>query len=157
MHVSQKTGLAVGTLALLLCAPFALAQSETANAASGQTPQAQTQAQAQALPQAHTQLTPLQKAAQKLSDDLDQALSQSNFDALARQSIREQAAVLVEAANQLAAGEHPKNKDVHRAEKKLMKAFDTGLFEVEQTGQLNLDMANYQDAAKPHKKHHWGL
>lgn len=134
----------MGTLALLLCAPLAFAQSETANAASAQT-------------QAQMQLTPLQKAAQKLSDDLDQALSQSNFNALARQSIREQAAVLVEAANQLAAGQHPKHKDVRRAEKKLMNAFDTGLFEVEQDGQLNLDLADYQDAAKPHKKHHWGL
>lgn len=149
MMLQKKMTLLVGTLAFGLCTLPVLAQTSPAAASLA--------VQAPALPTP----TALQKAATKLSSDLDQALSQSNFDALARQSIREQAIVLVQAADQLASGVSPKHKAIkgmHEAEKKLLNAFSTGLFEVDQAAQLNLDLADYQDAAKPpHKKHHWGL
>ena len=145
MMLQKKMTSMVGTLAVLLCTLPVLAQTQPTSPDS---------------PQTHTQTepTPLQKAAYKLSADLDQALSQSNFDALARQSIREQANVLVQSADQLATGVKPKHKKIHEAEKKLINAFSTGLFEVDEAAQLNLDLADYQDAAKPHKKkHHLGL
>lgn len=146
MMLQKKMTLLVGTLAFGLCTLPVLAQTSPAAASLA--------VQAPALPTP----TALQKAATKLSSDLDQALSQSNFDALARQSIREQAIVLVQAADQLASGSKPQHKAMHEAEKKLLNAFSTGLFEVDQAAQLNLDLADYQDAAKPpHKKHHWGL
>lgn len=114
--------LSVTLTAALLCAPLA--------------------ARADAAP------TDMQKTATKLQNDLDQALSESNFDALRRVVLRNDAAVLVDAANESAQGHRPKRGPLHKAEKDLEKAFSSGLLETDDAAQLNLDLADYKDAVK---------
>src|SRR5579875_300215 len=91
--------------------------------------------------------TPLQKAAVKLQSDLEQALSESNFDALQRVTLQKDAAVLVDAANVRAHGHRPKRGPLRKAEKNLEKAFSSGLLKTDDAAQMNLDLADYKDAS----------
>lgn len=90
----------------------------------------------------------MQKTALKLQSDLDQALSESNFDALRRTVLRKDAATLVDAANTRAQGHRPKRGPLHKAEKDLEKAFSSGLLNADDAAQLNLDLADFKDAVK---------
>lgn|GEM_PF-1325999 len=90
----------------------------------------------------------MQKTALKLQNDLDQSLSESNFDALRRMVLRKDAATLVDAANARAQGHRPKRGPLHKAEKDLEKAFSSGLLNTDDATQLNLDLADFKDAVK---------
>jgi hypothetical protein len=94
----------------------------------------------------------MQKTALKLQNDLEQSLSESNFDALRRVVLRKDAATLVDAANARAEGHRPKRRPLHKAEKDLEKAFSSGLLNTDDAAQLNLDLADFKDAVK--NKHH---
>ena len=97
-------------------------------------------------------LTPMQQTANKLQSDLEQALSESNFNALQRAALEQDATTLVAAANEHAAGHRPKRKPVKKAEKDLQNAFASGLLQVDDAAQLNLDLADFKDAGKKKKK-----
>jgi hypothetical protein len=90
----------------------------------------------------------MQKTALKLQSDLDQSLSESNFDALRRAVLRKDAATLVDAANVKAQGHRPKRRPLHKAEKDLENAFSSGLLNTDDAAQLNLDLADFKDAVK---------
>uniref|UniRef100_A0A7V5CUD4 Lipoprotein n=1 Tax=Acidobacterium capsulatum TaxID=33075 RepID=A0A7V5CUD4_9BACT len=90
----------------------------------------------------------MQKTALKLQNDLNESLSESNFDALRRMVLRKDAATLVDAANTRAQGHRPKRGPLHKAEKDLEKAFSSGLLNADDAAQLNLDLADFKDAVK---------
>ena len=97
---------------------------------------------------ANTNMTPMQAAAHQLQSDLHQALEQSSFNARQRYHLSQDAAVLVQAADRRAQGRRMDRRELRNSAKALLKAFDSGSFQVGDVGMLNNDFNQFKHSIR---------
>lgn len=93
-------------------------------------------------------MTPMQAAAHQLQSDLDQALDHSSFNAKQRYALSENAAGLVKAANQRARGGRINRRDLRKDAEGLLKAFESGSFQVGDVSMLNSDFNTFKESIR---------
>ncbi|MGC8548650.1 MAG: hypothetical protein ACP5M4_03025 [Acidobacteriaceae bacterium] len=93
-------------------------------------------------------MTPMQTAARQLQSDLNQALQQSSFDARQRYAISQDAAGLVKAADRRAAGKRMDRRELRNDARELLKAFDSGSFQVGDVSTLNYDFNQFKKSIR---------
>jgi hypothetical protein len=93
-------------------------------------------------------LTPMQTTARQLQSDLNQALEQSSFNARQRYAISQDAAGLVKAADRRAAGKHMNRRELRTDARELLKAFDSGSFQVGDVSTLNYDFNQFKKSIR---------
>jgi hypothetical protein len=90
----------------------------------------------------------MQSAALQLQGDLNQALDHSSFDARQRYSISQDAAGLVKAADQRAAGHRINRHELRKDARALLHAFDSGSFQVGDVSTLNYDFDQFKKSIR---------
>jgi len=93
-------------------------------------------------------MTPMQTAARQLQSDVNQALDHSSFNARQRYTLSQDAASLVKAADRRAAGKHMSRRDLRESAKALLKAFDSGSFQVGDVTMLNSDFEQFKKSIR---------
>ena len=86
----------------------------------------------------------MQTAALQLQSDLNQALEQSSFNARQRYALSHDAAGLVKAANQRAQNRRFNRRELRNDAKALLKAFDSGSFQVGDVTMLDSDFNQFK-------------
>lgn len=90
----------------------------------------------------------MQTAARQLQSDLNDALDHSSFNARQRYNLSQDAADLVQAANRRAAGKRMNRRELRRSAKALLKAFDSGSFQVGDVSMLNSDFNQFKKSIR---------
>ncbi len=93
-------------------------------------------------------MTPMQTAAHQLQSDLNQALDQSTFNARQRYNLSQDAAELVKAADRRAQGRRMDRRELRKSAKELLKAFDSGSFQVGDVSMLNSDFNQFKKSIR---------
>lgn len=92
--------------------------------------------------------TPMQTSARQLQSDVNQALDHSSFDAHQRYSISQDAAGLVQAADKRAKGRRFNRRELRKDAEALLKAFDSGSFQVGDVTMLNSDFDQFKKSIR---------
>jgi len=93
-------------------------------------------------------MTPMQAAARQLQTDLTQALEQSSLNARQRYHLSQDAAVLVKASDQRAQGLRMNRRELRNSAKALLKAFESGSFQVGDVSMLNSDFNQFKQSIR---------
>lgn len=93
-------------------------------------------------------MTPMQTSARQLQSDVNQALDHSSFNARQRYAISQDAAGLVKAADERAQGRHMDRRELRNNAKALLKAFDSGSFQVGDVGMLDSDFNQFKKSIR---------
>ena len=97
---------------------------------------------------ANANMTPMQAAARQLQTALTQALEQSSLNARQRYHLSQDAAVLVKASDQRAQGQRMDRRELRNSAKALIKAFDSGSFQVGDVSMLNSDFNQFKHSIR---------
>jgi hypothetical protein len=93
-------------------------------------------------------ITPMQAAALQLQGDLNQALDHSSFNANQRYTLSQDAAGLVKAANERAQGGRLNRRNLRKDAEGLLKAFDSGSFQVGDISMLISDFNQFKKSIR---------